>query len=85
MSGATSRPYSLPRDFPVGTRYVVEGSPGADGETRILSRYILFPDGRRVDLPTRTPIVLPPRRLRRTMQGRSGAQKRTRARPFLLS
>jgi hypothetical protein len=36
----------LPSRFPDGTRYVIEGRAG-----RILSRYLEFPDGRRVDLP----------------------------------
>jgi len=36
----------LPSRFPVGTRYVIEGLGG-----RISSRYIEFPDGRKVDLP----------------------------------
>jgi hypothetical protein len=36
----------LPRQFPVGTRYVVEGRGG-----HIQSRYLEFPDGRHVDLP----------------------------------
>jgi hypothetical protein len=35
----------LPGYFPVGTRYVIEGRYG-----QILTRYIAFPDGRRVDL-----------------------------------
>jgi hypothetical protein len=36
----------LPRRFPVGTRYVIEGSGGL-----IRLRYLEFPDGRKVDLP----------------------------------
>ena len=36
----------LPRRFPVGTRYVIEGRGG-----RIRLRYLEFPDGRKVDLP----------------------------------
>jgi hypothetical protein len=38
---------SLPRRFPVGTRYVIEGRGG-----RISLRYLEFPDGRKVELPT---------------------------------
>ena len=37
----------LPNRFPNGTRYVIEGREG-----RILLRYLEFPDGRHVDLPT---------------------------------
>jgi hypothetical protein len=44
MSGQVIR---LPSRFPVGTRYVIEGRGG-----RIRLRYLEFPDGRKVDLPT---------------------------------
>jgi hypothetical protein len=37
----------LPSRFPVGTRYVVEGRGGL-----ISLRYLEFPDGRKVDLPS---------------------------------
>jgi hypothetical protein len=40
----------LPSRFPVGTRYVVEGR-GNQGQLRICSRYLEFPDGRQIDLP----------------------------------
>ncbi len=43
MSAQTVR---LPKRFPVGTRYVVEGRGG-----RIRLHYLEFPDGRHVDLP----------------------------------
>ena len=42
----------LPDRFPVGTRYVIEGRDGGDGRVRIHLRYLEFPDGRHVDLPT---------------------------------
>jgi len=41
----------LPRRFPVGTRYVVEGRGGGQGRFRIRLRYLEFPDGRHVELP----------------------------------
>ena len=37
----------LPSRFPVGTRYVIEGHEG-----RIRLRYLEFPDGRQVELPS---------------------------------
>jgi hypothetical protein len=41
----------LPKRFPVGTKFVVEGrAAGSDG-MRVVSRYVLLPNGRRVDLP----------------------------------
>ena len=42
-----SQAVRLPDKFPVGTRYVVEGRGG-----RISLRYLEFPDGRHVVLPT---------------------------------
>ncbi|HVY59306.1 MAG TPA: hypothetical protein VHA77_15760 [Xanthobacteraceae bacterium] len=40
----------LPNRVPVGTRYVIEGEPGQEGELNIISRYLVFPDGTRVNL-----------------------------------
>jgi hypothetical protein len=51
-----SRPAgSLPARFPVGATYVVEGhivegSGGEDGQLRVISRYVVFPGGRRIRL-----------------------------------
>jgi hypothetical protein len=47
----------LPRRFPVGTRYVIEGSGGL-----IHLRYLEFPDGRKVDLPADLAARRKPRR-----------------------
>lgn len=41
----------LPKRFPVGARYVVEGHSDAHDMLRVLSRYVLLPDGRRIDVP----------------------------------
>jgi hypothetical protein len=41
----------LPERFPVGTRYVVEGSGGSGGRLPIHLRYLKFPDGRQINLP----------------------------------
>lgn len=41
----------LPKRFPVGTTYVVEGSGGDAGRLRIFSRYVVLPGGRRINLP----------------------------------
>jgi hypothetical protein len=63
----------LPKHFPVGTRYVVEGRGGGDGQLLIRLRYIEFPDGRQVNLPVpaknwnRTP---------RAARGKSGTRKK---------
>jgi hypothetical protein len=46
-----SQAVRLPSRFPVGTRFVIEGSGGDKGRLRVHSRYIKFPDGRQVDVP----------------------------------
>jgi len=45
-------PGVLPKRFPVGTRYVIEGRGGQDGHLRVFSRYIVLPGGRRINVPT---------------------------------
>lgn len=40
----------LPKRFPVGSTYVVEGRGGADGHLRVVSRYVELPSGRRIEL-----------------------------------
>ena len=49
-----SQAVRLPRRFPVGTRYVVEGR-GGPKRLHVKSRYLEFPDGRHVDLPPDRP------------------------------
>jgi len=46
-SAARSSAVRLPSRFPVGTRFVIEGRGG-----HIHSRYVEFPDGRQIVLPT---------------------------------
>jgi len=40
----------LPRRFPVGAKYVVEGYGGAEGQLRVIARYVILPGGRRISL-----------------------------------
>src|SRR5277367_5067573 len=40
----------LPRRFPVGAKYVVEGSRGEVENMRVIARYVLLPDGRRINV-----------------------------------
>jgi hypothetical protein len=54
-SNKTSR---LPKRFPVGTTYVVEGRGGEDGNLRVFSRYVVLPDGQRINLPA-DPVPVP--------------------------
>ena len=44
-----SRP--LPRRFPVGATYVVEGYGGGQGNLRVIARYIVLPPGERINVP----------------------------------
>jgi hypothetical protein len=45
------QPNRLPKKFPVGATYVVEGSGGEDGHLRVFSRYVVLPGGRRINIP----------------------------------
>jgi hypothetical protein len=53
MSRTSTR---LPKRFPIGTTYVVEGRAAADGLFHVSARYVLLPTGRKVSLPA-TPIA----------------------------
>jgi hypothetical protein len=66
----------LPSRFPIGTRYVIEGRAGL-----ISLRYLEFPDGRKVDLPSdlapRAAAGARQRRLRRSLpRKKDGARKK---------
>jgi hypothetical protein len=45
----------LPRRFPVGTRYVLEGVPAKEGHLQVISRLLVLPNGQEFDL---TDVVL---------------------------
>jgi hypothetical protein len=42
----------LPKRFPVGARYVIEGRGGKDGRLRVFSRYVVLPGGQRINVPS---------------------------------
>jgi len=46
-----ARTSRLPKRLPVGTTYVVEGFGGNSGHLRIVSRYLILPNGQRVNVP----------------------------------
>jgi hypothetical protein len=48
MAYSSSR---LPSRFPVGTKFVIEGKRGDEGQVQVFSRYLEFPDGTFVPLP----------------------------------
>ncbi len=41
----------LPRRFPVGATYVVEGQSGKEGDLRVIARYVVLPGGHRINVP----------------------------------
>ena len=41
----------LPRRFPVGAKYVVEGYGGEEGKLRVIARYVVLPGGQRINVP----------------------------------
>jgi hypothetical protein len=57
----------LPNRFPIGTKLVIEGPRGGEGQVQVYSRYLEFPDGTHLVLPSRAaPQLVPSRRKRRT-------------------
>jgi hypothetical protein len=40
----------LPRRFPVGAKYVVEGYGGEEGKLRVIARYVVLPGGQRINV-----------------------------------
>jgi hypothetical protein len=64
----------LPRRFPVGTRYVLEGVPSEEGRLRVISRLLVLPSGEEIDL---THEVLEPTPRRRS-HGPRAVRRRTK-------
>ncbi len=87
MRLSTDRQMSrLPRSFPVGAVYVVEGRGGQYGHLRVSSRYVIMPGGQRVDVPAKLGRTSRPRAVRRWQpttlpQAGNRAQSRTGTRP----
>ena len=48
-------PGRLPWRLPVGATYVVEGYGGGEGKLRVIARYLLLPDGTRINVPANLP------------------------------
>ena len=66
----------LPKRFPVGARYVVEGRGGEDGHLRVVSRYVVLPGGQRINVPSD---LRPAARIeRRCARGANGHDSRAR-------
>ena len=56
----------LPRRFPVGTRYVLEGIPAKEGQLQVISRLLVLPNGQEFDLTDTALAADTRRRSRRT-------------------
>jgi hypothetical protein len=70
MAYSSSR---LPSRFPVGTKFVIEGKRGREGQVQVFSRYLEFPDGTFFPLPVRPPERKP------VPAGRRARRSRTRS------
>jgi len=69
----------LPKCFPVGARYVIEGCGGQDGDLQVIARYVVLPTGRRINVPvdlarTALPPVSAPRRSRAPRKAQENAK-----------
>ena len=53
QEGSMAYSTKLPRRFPVGTKFVIESRHGGEGQARVYSRYLEFPDGTFFPLPAR--------------------------------
>jgi hypothetical protein len=84
METTMARISRLPNSFPVGTKYVLEGTSSAEGVFRVTGRYVVLPGGRKLNLPvtSRSGGKLPPApsigtKAARTGHGRSRTQRAT--------
>ncbi|MGB6539769.1 MAG: hypothetical protein WBF03_02710 [Xanthobacteraceae bacterium] len=73
-------PKRLPHRFPVGATYVVEGYGGKDGDLRVISRYVVLPSGRRINIPS---AVRPPMRAAAVAFSRTGNSKQSQEKTAL--
>ena len=53
--------FRLPKRFPVGTTYVVEGQGGEHGQLLVSSRYVVLPGGQRIEIAGQGKSVQPVR------------------------
>jgi hypothetical protein len=65
----------LPKRFPVGTTYVVEGRGDPEGHLRVFSRYVVLPGGERINLAADLSAAATPRNRRIRSSGPRQVQK----------
>jgi hypothetical protein len=71
----------LPKRFPVGTTYVVEGRGDPEGHLCVFSRYVVLPGGERINLAADLNAAATPRNRRIRASGARAAQKSGARRP----
>jgi hypothetical protein len=67
----------LPKRFPVGTTYVVEGRGGENGQLRVYSRYVVLPGGQRINVTGNFGASAPARSRRSRLEVKSRVQDRS--------
>jgi hypothetical protein len=71
----------LPKRFPVGTTYVVEGRGDPEGQLCVFSRYVVLPGGERINLAADLGAAAMPRNRRIRNRGPRAVQKSVARRP----
>jgi hypothetical protein len=71
----------LPKRFPVGTTYVVEGRGDPAGHLCVFSRYVVLPGGERINLAADLSAAAAPRNRRIRNRGPLAVQKSVALRP----
>jgi hypothetical protein len=71
----------LPKRFPVGTTYVVEGRGDPEGHLCVFSRYVVLPGGERINLAADLNAAATPRNRHIGCRGPRAAQKSVARRP----
>jgi hypothetical protein len=71
----------LPKRFPVGTTYVVEGRGDPEGHLCVFSRYVVLPGGERINLAADLSAAATPRNRRIRSRGPLTVQKTVARRP----
>jgi hypothetical protein len=74
-----TRSHLLPKSFPVGAVYVVEGTGGDHGRLSVSARYVIMPSGKRIDVAAKPPETAPAparRHLRLVSSGRPASRRK---------
>ncbi len=79
---ASRKASRLPKRFPVGTTYVVEGRAGENGQLQVFSRFVVLPGGQRInvsaDVGNNIGALAPPRSSSRARKSRGRDRAKSR-------